>query len=272
MAYSEAEVLAGGLAHIPVLVGLLLFFNSAIRSRLDKSNKQDKKTDSGEDTSSETSKEIIDLNARLKDEEKERQLITERRKAQEIESQLLNDKRKAEEKLKEELKRQKANAEAQKRIEKEEEEDFTAKLQAEANRLEAESELETRLKAETVRLEAESSQTNNSSETNELLPSFLSSFNPWQIAAVALLAIGGAGLYLIESPEKYKDNELTSELKIEKIIREKAIKHTIKRGETLSGLARKYNVSLKGLISLNDIRDPSNIREGTVLFINKSNM
>ncbi len=48
-------------------------------------------------------------------------------------------------------------------------------------------------------------------------------------------------------------------------------KHEMKRGETLSKLARKYDVSLKKLISLNKISDPSRIKEGSIIYINTPN-
>jgi putative chitinase len=43
--------------------------------------------------------------------------------------------------------------------------------------------------------------------------------------------------------------------------------HTIRQGETLSGLARKYNTSVDALAKANDIQDPNRIRTGQQLVI-----
>ncbi len=44
-------------------------------------------------------------------------------------------------------------------------------------------------------------------------------------------------------------------------------KHTLKPGETLSSIARKYGLILKDIIDANHITDPANVRDGKVLVI-----
>lgn len=43
--------------------------------------------------------------------------------------------------------------------------------------------------------------------------------------------------------------------------------HTVKKGETLYSISRTYGVSLKEIVMINHIKDPSQIKEGQVIFI-----
>jgi LysM repeat protein len=45
-------------------------------------------------------------------------------------------------------------------------------------------------------------------------------------------------------------------------------KHKIKKGETLSGIAKKYAVSVKDLQAMNDIKNPNIIKAGQEIFVN----
>lgn len=45
------------------------------------------------------------------------------------------------------------------------------------------------------------------------------------------------------------------------------IKHTVKRGDSLYSLAKKYGTSVSTLVSLNKIKNPSLIIDGQVLLI-----
>ena len=47
--------------------------------------------------------------------------------------------------------------------------------------------------------------------------------------------------------------------------------HTMKKGETLYSLSRKYNVSVDDILKLNNISDPQKIRAGQKLVIKKEN-
>jgi len=43
--------------------------------------------------------------------------------------------------------------------------------------------------------------------------------------------------------------------------------YTVRAGDTLGKIARKFSISLDGIVRLNNIRNPDRIREGTALFI-----
>lgn len=43
--------------------------------------------------------------------------------------------------------------------------------------------------------------------------------------------------------------------------------HTVKRGDTLSGIAKKYDTTVEALVSTNGIKNPNLIRVGQVLQI-----
>jgi murein DD-endopeptidase MepM/ murein hydrolase activator NlpD len=45
------------------------------------------------------------------------------------------------------------------------------------------------------------------------------------------------------------------------------MRHTIRRGETIYSIARRYSVSVETLIDINDIDDPTSISVGTVLLV-----
>lgn len=45
--------------------------------------------------------------------------------------------------------------------------------------------------------------------------------------------------------------------------------HTVKKGDTLSSIAKKYGTSVSTLVSLNIIKDPNRIQVGQVLTVSK---
>ena len=46
-----------------------------------------------------------------------------------------------------------------------------------------------------------------------------------------------------------------------------AVEHEVVKGETLSGIAQKYGVTLKAIMELNSIQDPGKIRVGQTITI-----
>ncbi|MEJ2746236.1 MAG: LysM peptidoglycan-binding domain-containing protein, partial [bacterium] len=74
-----------------------------------------------------------------------------------------------------------------------------------------------------------------------------------------------------EAPASVEEAETPSRKTVEKARVPVAMKtHVVKRGETLSSIAKRYRVSLKKLVEVNKIDDPGRIRAGQSLVIPNS--
>lgn len=83
---------------------------------------------------------------------------------------------------------------------------------------------------------------------------------------------GSARSYELRVPRGSKDIMLASAERVkgnsQVVVRSKySAKHTIRRGETLSVIARKYGTSVKTLMELNNIRRASSIRAGATIVV-----
>ncbi len=151
MAYSEAEVLAGGLAHIPVLIGVLLFCNNLTKSQYHKVAKE-KSTNQHKDSGPGEAQQASQTNP----------VVAPRQASANYKAKVIEEKEDTQPQLEQ-------------------------RLQAEANRLEAETEAKEKEDAE------------KKARTSHDLYKTSQGFNPWQLAAIALLTIGGGSIFLIES-------------------------------------------------------------------------
>ncbi len=219
MAYSEAEVLAGGLIHIPIIIGLLVFANSATKSRARElaENSSEHSGGANQLKSAEVEKELSKSNGgiiaetaaeRIEAEEYlriEAQTIAAEAKLKAREEKLASDsfiKLEAERiQIEEEQKSNNTNFNV--------DENFEARLMAEANRLEAEADIQ----------EKKPASINNPKKEAFLLSNYsfkkiFSKVNPWQMGAVAFLAFGGFLLYqgYINTPVQTEESTLSERL------------------------------------------------------------
>ncbi len=185
MAYSEAEVLAGGLAHIPVAVGILIFINNIIKIRtynsteLVKQDKQNttnilKKKNPVDQERSYLNKDA--LNSEINLQEKEVNLtMTEEANLEEESIYTKTTERELQ-----------TNSNVQNQS-LEEQALFERSLQEKANQIEVEEILR---ESKSPFTKKESAQASNYKKLKYL--------NPWNIAALSLLFFSGGAIILFE--------------------------------------------------------------------------
>ncbi len=239
MAYSEAEVLAGGLAHIPVLIAIFLVFNNVSKSRSRNRSQANEQQSAGDyskgievEAKLEAGTDRLKSQAILKGQEEKDSAA--RVKAQAEVDALVKaeaERLEAEAKLKAEAERLEAEAKLKAEAERLEAE---TKLKAEAERLEAEAkaqsrnsqenvnsnnEFEERLKAEANRLEfeaelAEQKQPVDSLSKGNSFTDFFKGLTVWQLGALAVLVIGGVSLFLSENSKNPSQENIESSIEI----------------------------------------------------------
>ncbi|WP_320674220.1 hypothetical protein [Prochlorococcus sp. MIT 1341] len=225
MPYSETSVLVGAFVHVPIIIGLFFVLNNFTKKR----------SNYTEDTESELKDETV---KRLSNENKSQSIGIGLLEEQNISNPDSDNKKQVNnEKQKEKAEAERRSIEAKKRTEIEslaaDAERLTTEIKQkiEADRLAEESnqkvsretdliadqadeenDIETRLKVEVERLEAEAeflrktsqSELKDSSNSDNMLNAKKTPrFNPWQIAAIGVLAIGGTTIFFSNSsPEK----------------------------------------------------------------------
>ncbi len=235
MAYSETQVLIGGLAHVPVIIGLFLFFNNTTKKNSKDGNSQSA-NESFQVTQSFASKDNNDARGGglLTSDNLSGHEIEQRNNFQPInqsiskngdnytnqdqDSEVKKVEAEGMEKAKDEAtkitldRRQKTGTEAEKlELEINQETVSEGQTYKEKEEDKQSTEIEARLKEQVARLEAEAAlmkgivgndNANAPSPTEGKNKEILQNkkrYNPWQIAAIAVLVIGGTMIFLSNS-------------------------------------------------------------------------
>ncbi len=195
MAYNDAEVLAGGLAHVPILIGFVVFLNSYISSYQNREGSSTRKEDTQTATAAEQAQRIAQERAAAE----QAQRIAQERAAAESKNQDIDqrpDSYKSEISTPVNPPKSYVNSEKLDAFEKESNMVSTTeeRLKDEVERLEAEAEFK--------KLEEQSRNKKSSNFRTKIKKAF-AKINPWQIGAIALLAVGGTNLFAAQENNKH---------------------------------------------------------------------
>ncbi len=192
MAYSEADVLAGALMHIPVLIGLLTLFNAYTRRRGGDVSKDPltEQKEAEQELPNKESKpdsviEYIEPNLEDKEEKEDPQPNFQNGVAS-LDSKKIFD-----------VEKEKPES----TLEEEEQKDFEKRLEAEANRLEAEAARQS--------LSTSFSVTNQKNDSNSDLKATWKDLRTWQKRTLTLMILSIAALFTVQiyknDPREFKD-------------------------------------------------------------------